>query len=348
MTFQLNPRAALSVFVFGILVLGTLLTACENGPDSGVAVKPIINATDYTNAAGPSFHVQSGATAPLNCIGPGESSYQWVIESNSNLAIELSSDKTALSSFTAPIVPVPTPIALVCRMTVTNTVAATPTSVASTASTVVSSRLVVTIDPLEAAATLMTTIKGNTTANPASRLHLTANSGWYDSKAAPTAGPVINYNWSLGSGAPAGTVITPATGNSEVDVIIPAAIPEAVFFTVTVVATSGSKTSSATITVLVDPSGAVNLSITPQAQTVQSGATVSLNATSGTKLFYQWTIVSGPTVALGGASTNVVGFVAPRVTSVTNMVLRVAIGYAPISASNPGIYFLEGVVTVNP
>ena len=143
-------------------------------------------------------------------------------------------------------------------------------------------------------------------------------------------------------------MITPATGSALVDVIIPAGITDAVFFPVTVVSTSGTQSSQATITVLVDPAGAITLAITPQAQSVQSGATVTLNATSGVKLFYQWTIVSGPSVPLGGALTNTVGFVAPKVTVPTNMTLRVAIGYAPITTANPGVYFLEGVVTVNP
>jgi hypothetical protein len=348
MTFLINFCVRAPIIVAGSLVAASLLSACQDGPDSGVAVKPIIAAADYTAAAGPAFHIQSGAIAPLNCQGPTDSSYQWVIESNSSLPIELSSDNTAKSGFTAPIVQAPTPIALVCRMTVTNSVAATATSVASTASTVVTSRLVVTIDPLETAATLVTTISGNKTANPGSRLSLTANSAWYDAKAAVTAGPLINYVWTLGAGAPTGTVITPATGSSLVDVIVPTGIADAVFFPVTVTTTSGTKTTSATVTVLVDPSGAVNLAITPQAQSVQSGAVVSMNATSGTKLFYQWTVVSGPSVSLGGAATNQVGFVAPRVTVATNMVLRVAIGYAPITTANPGIYFLEGVVTVNP
>jgi hypothetical protein len=348
MTSFYHPRMRSPVLLVAALVFAALFSGCEEGPDSGVAAKPVVPAADFASAAGPSFRIQSGTSAPLNCIGPLNSSYQWVIESNGGLPIELSSDKTALSSFTAPIVQTPTAIVLVCRMTVTNTVAATATSVASTASTVVTSRLVVTIDPLETAATLVTTISGNKTANPGSRLSLTANSAWYDAKAAVTAGPVINYNWTLGAGAPVGTVITPANGSSLVDVIIPTGIADAVFFPVTVTTTSGTKTTSATITVLVDPSGAITLAITPQAQSVQSGATVTMNATSGTKLFYQWTVVSGPTVSLGGAATNVVGFVAPKVTVPTNMILRVAIGYAPITPSNPGIYFLEGVVTVNP
>lgn len=344
----LNTLTRIATLIACTLACSTLFTACENGPDSGVAVKPIIVAADFFSAAGPSFHVQSGANAPLNCIGPAESSYQWVIESNGGLPIELSSDQTAKSSFTAPIVPAATPVTLVCRMTATNTVAATATSVASSATTVVTSSVVVIIDPLEAATTLVTTISGNRTANPGSRLSLTANAAWYDSKAAVTAGPVIDYSLSLGAGAPAGTVITPATGSSSVDVIIPSGIADAVFFPVTATTKSGSKTSSATVTVLVDPNGAVTLAITPQAQSVQGGAVVSINATSGTKLFYQWTVVSGPTVSLDGVATNQVEFVAPKVLVVTNMVLRVAIGYAPITAANPGIYFLEGVVTVNP
>lgn len=348
MTNFVQPRARALTLLLATVLASGLMSACQDGPDSGVAVTPVINAADYTSAAGPAFHVQSGASAPLNCVGPTDASYQWVIESNSNLPIELSADKTAQSSFTAPIVPVATPVTLVCRMTVTNTVPATATYVASTATAVVQSRVVVTIDPLEAAATLMTTISGNKTANPGSRLSLTANAAWYDGKAAATAGPVINYNWTLGAGAPAGTVITPSSGSSLVDVIIPTGIADAVFFPVTVTATSGSKTSQATITVLVDPAGAITLAITPQAQTVQGGAVVTMNATSGTKLFYQWTVVGGPTVDLGGAATNQVGFVAPKVAVITNMRLRVAIGYAPITTSNPGIYFLEGVVTVNP
>ncbi len=351
MKFFSNSRAQCLFITGATLIASIFLTACQggDGPDPNTAVQPAIAQSDYTNAAGPSFHVQSGGTAPLNCVGPDNSSYQWIIQSNANLPIGLSSSNTAATSFTAPIVPVATEVSFICRMTVTNTVINAQTSIASKASTVVKSTVVITIDPLAAASTLVTTISGNQTVIPGSRLTLTANSAWYDAKGAIAPGPIINYSWSLGAGAPAGTIITPATGSALVDVIVPTSIPTAVFFPVTVIATSGSQTSQATITVLVDRAGTVSFAITPQAQSVQAGAAVSLNATSGTDLFYQWTIVSGPaTMTLGGVATNTVGFVAPTVKVDTNIVLRVAIGYAPITPSNPGIYFLDGVVTVHP
>lgn len=104
------------------------------------------------------------------------------------------------------------------------------------------------------------------------------------------------------------------------------------------------------MSVLVDPAGAGFVpTITPSAQTIQSGKTATLAVSGGTnQMFYQWTIVSGPVVPLGGDTTATVGFVAPTVAAATTIKLRAAIGYAPITVSNPGTYFVEGVVTVTP
>ncbi len=337
------------------LAIAGVLTACGGGgPESAPVLDPVVPQASFTHAAGNSFRLASGSTAPLNCVGPATSTYQWVVENNSGFPIELSNDKTAKSSFVAPVVPFSSNIYLACRMTVTRTTPASGTIAAYTMSTTVTSRVVVTVDPPEAP-TLVTTIAGNKAITPGSRLSLTANAGWFDKKGVATTGPVVNYTWSL-AGAPDGTMITPVTGSPTVDVVIPTKVLGVTSFPVTVTTSSGSSTSQATVTVLVDPSSGVPVVLSPVAQVVQSGAVVSITATKVGNLHYQWSIVNGPTVPLGGASTNVVGFVAPTITPVVapavaapiNMTLRVAIGYEPISAESPGVYFLDSVVTVKP
>jgi hypothetical protein len=337
------------------LALSSTLTACGGGgAESAPVFEPIVPQASFTNAAGPSFRVMSGSTAPLNCVGPAGSTYQWVIEDNSGISIELSNDKTAKSSFVAPVVTVPSNISLACRMTATRTTPASGAIAAFTMSTTVSSRVVVTVDPPEAP-TLVTTISGNQTTAPGTRLSLTANAGWFDKKGVATTGPVINYTWSL-AGAPDGTLLTPVNGSPKVDVVVPTKVMGVISFPVTVTTNAGGSTSQATVTVLVDPSGGVPITLSPVAQSVQSGAVVSITATRVGSMFYQWSVVKGPIVPLGGASSNIVGFVAPTippavapaVAAPINMTLRVAIGYEPISESNPGVYFLDSVVTVKP
>ena len=295
----------------------------------------VINPSDWIHAAGLDFNVTSGQKAPFNCVGPSGSTYQWVVEANGNMPIELSSYNTAQTSFTAPVVNQDTPITLSCRMTVN-------------ATTLVSSRVTATVQPVPVAPqpilTLVSGITGNRTVLPGQRLALSATATWYDDKANVASGPLVSYAWSLGAGAPAGTVITPASGSKDVEVLLPNAIGTATFFTVTLIETAGVKSSSTTITVLVDPSLDVSLSVTPQAQTVTQGSVVSVSATSSSKFYYQWVVVSGGPVALGGANTSTIGFVAPSTPG--DIKLRVAIGYVPITNANPGVYFLDCVVTV--
>ena len=341
--------SALRKFFPLAVAMSAVLAGCGGGgPESSPVLDPVVPQANFNAAAGPSFRVQSGATTPLNCVGPADSTYQWVIESNGDYPIELSAPTSAKTTFVAPIVTTPTNVALACRMTVTRTTAASGNIAAFTTSTTVTSRVVVTVDPLEAP-TLVTTIAGNKTATPNSRLSLTANSGWYNNKGALTTGPVIDYYWTLGAGAPTGTILTPTSGSALVDVVIPLQVQSVATFPVTVTTVSGTKTTQATVTVLVDPSGSTSFAIAPLAQSVQSGAVVSIAATKVAGMYYQWSVVDGPTgVTLGGASTSSVGFVAPTVTVATNMTLRVAIGYSPISKDNPGVYFLDSVVTVKP
>lgn len=295
----------------------------------------VVNPADFVHAAGLDFNVTSGKTAPFYCLGPTGSSYQWVIEGNASLPIELASYNTQQTSFTAPVVTQPTPIVLACRMTYN-------------VSSVLTSRITATIQPIaptpQPVLTLISGITGNRTVLPGQRLALSASATWYDEKSMATTGPLVSYAWSLGSGAPAGTLITPQTGSKDVEVIIPNTVTAATSFPVTVTETAGDKSSSSTVTVLVDPNGDISLSITPQAQTVAQGATVSISTTSSNRFYYQWTVVSGTAVTLGGATTNTVGFIAPATAG--DIRLRVAIGYAPISALNPGVYFLDSVVTV--
>lgn len=100
--------------------------------------------------------------------------------------------------------------------------------------------------------------------------------------------------------------------------------------------------------------------MSPSAQSVVTGdaASVSARLTASTPvgalprtLYYKWTVASvsspGVPVLLGGDNTATVGFVTPTAPADTTIVLRVAMGYYPISVSNPGVYFVDSVVVIN-
>ncbi len=52
-------------------------------------------------------------------------------------------------------------------------------------------------------------------------------------------------------------------------------------------------------------------------------------------------------VVLGGDNTATVNFVAPIAPVGTTIVLRVAMGYYPITVTSPWLYFVDSMVVIN-
>jgi hypothetical protein len=299
-------------------------------------VKPNPNpTTTFSQAAGQDFSVVSGANAPLTCTtSDTNANIQWAIVANGGKAVTLSSLTTAQSSFTAPVVTANTVITAQCRIT-------------SATGRVEVSNVNVTVTP-PVAPTLVTNIASGGSVKPGSSINLTSTSNWVDATGANTTGPAITYAWSVGAGAPAGIQFL-SPNNAATAMVVPGTITTPTYVPVTMTATAGATTSTSSVTVLVDPTSALNPSLSPAAQALKSGDIGKTKVTSGTTgTFYQWTVLSGPAVPLGGATTDTVEFVAPTVATATTMVIRVAIGYAPITASNPGLYFVDYVATVSP
>lgn len=298
--------------------------------------------TDNYGAAGRDFSISMGKTAPLNCTGSGGTSpysYQWLIIDNAGLPLSLSSYSSQQSSLTAPAVKQATPVKIGCRVT-------------DAKNRVRNSSVIVTITPTSAD-TLVASTPAGVVAAPGVPTTITGTAGWFDVLGNTGTGPIIKYQWSLGTGAPAGTKLLTTT-NRDTQLVAPTNLTEPVYIPVIFTATSVGQTSSSTVEVLVDPFGPLNLTLEPAAQNVAPGdivkiegkATPGVGTTGPASLYYQWTIITGPAVSLGGANTKNVQFVAPSVTAPTTMTLRLAVGYKPITASYPGIYFSDAVVQI--
>jgi hypothetical protein len=311
-------------------------TVLKVQPNPKNATSPT-NPTGTTVSAGKDFAVTSGQTAPLSCDAPTGSTYQWVVTDNGGLAFALSSDNSQTSGFTAPVVTTPTKVTLTCRAT-------NATNEVQTAS------VNVTINPVATqTTTLNAQIPNSVTGVPGTGIQIASTTAWYDASGKATDGPVINYNWALGTVPTGVSLLSNGTSSTQL-YVTPGSITTPTYVPVNLTATSNGQTSTASVSVLVDPNGALNPTVDKSAQVVKVGeaASVTVTATGSANLYYQWTQVSGVPVILGGATTKTVGFVAPTVTSPSTVVLRVAIGYTPITTTNPGTYFVDAVAQVQP
>lgn len=286
--------------------------------------------------AGSDFAVTAGAKAPLVCSGPATSSYQWVVTDNGGLPITLSSYTGAAVDFTAPSVSAATKIVATCRATDVD-------------SNVTTSSVTVTVNPATVDLTLNTAIAKGLVGTPGQSIDITGTASWYDIAGKATTGPVIAYNWTLGAGVPTGVTLLSNGGPTTQLYVNPGVLTAPANIPVTLNATSGGKTSQTTVSVLVDPFGPLTPAVDTPAQVVKSGVAIKdITANTKTGLYYQWTQVSGVPVILGGASTAKVSFVAPTVAANSDVILRVAMAYSPITPSNPGVYFVDAVVQVQP
>ena len=291
--------------------------------------------TTFTKAAGQDFSVTAGDSVNLACAGDATNKYQWAIVANGGKSVSLAAMDKQTTTFQAPVVTADTVVTAQCRTTL------------STGKVEVSN-VNVTVKP--AAANVLTTkITGLQAVKPGGKLSLVGASQWFTATGQTTSGHVSTFAWTLDSTAPAGVVImNPSAETTEVN--IPSSVTTTVSFPVKLTVTSGSISKEVSGTILVDPVSALSPAVDPAAQAVKSGevAKMEVTASGGTNLFYKWTVLSGPSVPLGGNTTSQASFVAPTVEAPIDIVLRVAIGYEPISTAKPGIYFVDTVVNVKP
>ena len=296
-----------------------------------VLANPTYDPARYANAAGPAFAVQPGQLGTLRCNAENARSYQWVIASNGGTNVRLSQAFGSEAYFTAPVVPVATPLTFECRVAVDQrifTSRVTATVAAATTNTLVVSASGPQFIPL-----------GTST--------YSAEAIWLSPSGQPASGetPVVSFD--LASALPAG--ITVATAGPAASVTVGTGTVAPLVLPLRATATAGGQASVARLGVVVEPapSGSIGpVAVSPGAQTVQPGATVNITATGGE--VFEWAVVSGPAVLLGGASSSTVQFIAPSVTTPTDIVLRVAVGYRALSATNPAVQFADAVVKVSP
>jgi hypothetical protein len=321
--------------LYNLVLTGTDDSGNSQSSTTILRVKP--NASppiNYTAAAGGDFSAVSGDTVPLSCAGDAANKYQWAIVDNAGLAVSITNQSAQSSQFTAPLVTVNTILKAQCRISYSN-------------GAVDVSRVSVTIKPPPAKKVIVSVANGGAV-KPGGTINLSGVANLYDPVTKANQSGVFTYAWTAPQ-APAGTQFLTPNG-AKTDVVVPNTVTTASSFaaTLTVTETVTGFVSSDTVTVLVDPTSALNPTITPAAQAKKGGevATVTVNAgTSG--VFYKWTVISGTNVPLGGDTTNQVSFVAPSAVTDT-IVLRVAIGYTPITVANPGLYFVDAVVSVTP
>jgi hypothetical protein len=304
-----------------------------------VTVNPSKTVEALTANAGPNFAVTAGQTAPFHCDafgGTGPYAFQWVTTDTGNLPIALSTYNAADTKYTAPAVVSDTPVTLSCRAT--DNVGTVSTSTVT--STIQAQNL------QTAQSTLVAHLSNATVVTPGQVVQLqSTGTGWYDATGKATTGPVVTYSWSSSD-----LEVVFSDSSSAPTFVVPTSITMVTQIPVTMTVTSGGQTSTATTIYTVDPFGAMTLTITPPAAAgsvaTPTAYTFAASATytgAARNLYYQWTQVSGPATPLGGESTSTLG-VAP--TAAGQYVFRIAVGYQPIDAINPGLYFADVVLTL--
>lgn len=329
----------------------TLTTTDDKGNTRSAAQKVSFNPApvagspsgNLTANAGRGFNAMPGSVNALHCDaagGEGPYSYNWVISDNAGYNFALSSYVAQDTVFTAPAVKESTLLTFTCRATDAKNV----TAVSSVSAT---------INPPSSAdntSSLVANITQPGVATPGQTLTLTgAASGWFSANGAPTDGPAPIYEWT--SSDPRVIIANPAAKTTTVT--FPNDYTQAQSVSFTLKASARASTSSATVNVLVDPFGPLSLAINPSAAATKGNEAVLIKAEAKSsggspQLYYRWTQVSGPAIALGGADTATLGVTPPAAGSNTVYVFRVAVGYAPITATYPGLYFSDATVTVTP
>lgn len=296
-----------------------------------------------TVSAGSSLDVVAGSTLPISCIASGGSAsngsyvWQWKQVSNPDVPLTLSSLTTSSTRFTAPAVGSPTTVDLECRAT---------DDAGTTGKAIKSIRL---LPSAGAQDQLIATAGSAQQVAPGQSVTVSAaGTAWFGPDGNRKTGPVVAYTWRQVAG-PTLVLMNPAAESTSI--AIPADLTERTNYTFELSATSGTASSTAQVSLTADPASSLNLGLLSPAKAATRGDAVTLWATTtaslNTSVYFAWTQVGGPPVALGGTRTASVGFVVPPDAPIgTQYVLRVSAGFKPISSAYPGIQSQDVVVTV--
>lgn len=295
-----------------------------------------LNPARFARAAGEDFRVVGGQLGTLRCNTEGATWYQWAVVDSAGKAVSLSDTSGSEVYFTAPVVSELTPLLFECRAAVQGRVFA--------------SRVTATVTPGPTPALAVNSgIAGSRFVIRNSAARYSATASLVDPATGGAVPGAILYQWSFTAPVPPEVILTDLGGGAaSVSMTgtptLPAQLP------LQVIASSDGKQSVARLGVLLEPTTALTLpTVTPAAQTVAAGTKVSLTATGqATAQRFVWAQASGTPVVLAGANTKTVEFIAPAVSSPTDVVLRVAISHHNFNSDGPVAAFVDAVVRVNP
>lgn len=293
-----------------------------------------LNPARFAGAAGSAFNVNSGQLGTLRCEAEGAVWYQWAVSQASSTNVTLSDSSGSEVFFTAPVVAAPTPITFECRMAVQDRV--------------FTSEVTATVQPATGATLALRRIDGTRFLIRNSSNPYSAAAAWLAPAGGAAAGDPATYQWEFLAPVPAEVQLTNnGNGSASINVTGTPTIP--VLMPLRVTATAGGQQTVARMGLILEPGGTTVPSVTPAAQMVTPGTKVTITATGqATAQRFAWAAVSGPPVALAGANTKTVEFIAPSVASPTDIVLRVAVSHHNFSTQSPVAAFVDAVVRVAP
>ena len=313
-------------------------TAVTVQPTFGVTGSPIAALTLP-------FTANTSDTITSTCDGsqgyatvPGVYSYQWL--STPDLALTVTNFKTA--RFVAPVVKDPTVFQITCRVTDDN-----HKTGSSTAS------ITVNPPPLSAAPTLVPIANAGGLVSTGTLVNLNAtNSKWVDATGTTVNKPIYYY-WSQKTGP---AVSIQNANNAVANVVMPSFVSQKTVITFTLsvsdqaFAADGTSSNAVATEVSYYLAAATAFSVSaPNQVSVNAGDIVKIPATlvSATPVtapvYYSWTQVAGPSVALTGLSSPTLSYVAPVNVSAAplSLTFRLSADYSPISAANPGAVMMD-------
>jgi hypothetical protein len=293
-----------------------------------------LNPARFATAAGSPFSVNAGHLGSLRCEADGAAWYQWAVSQAGGTSVTLSDSSGSEVFFTAPVVAAPTPITFECRMSVQNRV--------------FTSQVTATVQPGSGATLALPRIDGTRFLIRNSSNPYSSTAAWFAPSGGAASGDAATYQWEFVAPLPAEVQLTNnGNGSASINVTGTPTIP--VLLPLRVTATAGGQQSVARMGLILEPGGTTVPSVSPAAQTVTPGTKVTISATGqATAQRFAWASVSGPPVALAGANTKTVEFIAPSVATPTDIVLRVAVSHHNFSTQSPVAAFVDAVVRVAP
>lgn len=302
-----------------------------------------------TAAAGPTVSLVAGQSGRLSCLAqggnvasPGAYAYQWVQTDGVAALLTLSDPKVPTPTFVAPATSAATNAVMQCRAT---------DDAGATAVVTQTVQITASPDPV-----LIVNAGAASMVAPGATVTLDGSkTGWFSPTGSAVAGRATFFRWTQVAGS---TVPVGSSDTAQATVRIPADLVDATSFAFQLdvsdqpFGTPGAILKSATVSVTADPAGSLRLSLPQPSISAKVGASVPMVVTIPSNVsvpvFYSWTQISGPSVAIGASRTSSAGFVAPVVTIPTTFVFRVSAGFKAISGTYPGVSSDDLVVVVSP